>query len=166
MGPADWFALVLRSFGIWELIEGINYMVMAISTASQVSGYNTKLMTPEITGGVTALVIGAVLIKAAPAIARRILPAGQSGSQKPTVAAMGPRDWFTVALRLFGIYQATVAVAYALYAFNSVAGVYGPGHEGMGLAVTHLVTNVALAAWLLKGAPGIARYFYPSRPST
>jgi hypothetical protein len=76
------------------------------------------------------------------------------------------KDWFTLACRIFGLWQLLVAVTYVMTAFDIAADFYKPtaGYT-FGGAMVHTFGHFFLAAWLLKGAPKIADFFYPEPPS-
>jgi hypothetical protein len=38
------------------------------------------------------------------------------------------------------------------------------GNTSLGSVMTHTIGDLILALWLLKGAPNIARFFYPEPP--
>ena len=58
-----------------------------------------------------------------------------------------------------------IAASYVMTAFNISAGLYKPtGGATFGGTMVHTFGNFFLAAWLLKGAPKIADFFYPDPP--
>jgi hypothetical protein len=74
---------------------------------------------------------------------------------------MTPRDWFTVGLRLFGIWQLIYAIVDACTTFAIMQAYYRAQNTSSGkwyalMTVVHFV----LALWLLKSAPQTARFFY------
>jgi hypothetical protein len=81
-----------------------------------------------------------------------------------TASTMSPRDWFQLALRIFGIYEVIVTVDTAVSAFNYAARLYRPDRTSIDGVITHLLASFLLAAWLLKAAPSIAAFFYPDPP--
>jgi|ERR671936_1813797 hypothetical protein len=74
------------------------------------------------------------------------------------------KEWFTLGCRLFGMWQLLVAASYVISAFNIAAKFYPPGSSlaySFGGYMVHVFAHFFLAAWLLKGAPKIADFFYP-----
>jgi len=75
------------------------------------------------------------------------------------------KQWFTLACRIFGMWQLLVAAGYVVTAFNINTGFYQPnGSYTFGGMMVHTFAHFFLAAWLLKGAPKIADFFYPDAP--
>jgi hypothetical protein len=69
------------------------------------------------------------------------------------------RVWFTLALRIIGMWELVVTAGFILTAFDISAGFY---HSRGDYTFGHFF----LAAWLLKGAPMIEEFFYPDLTST
>ena len=64
------------------------------------------------------------------------------------------------------MWQLLVAASYVISAFNISAGFYPPGSTySFGGYMVHTFAHFFLAAWLLKAAPKIADFFYPSSRS-
>lgn len=77
------------------------------------------------------------------------------------------RVWFTLALRIIGMWELVVTAGFVLTAFDISAGFYhSRGDYTFGGMMVHTFGHFFLAAWLLKGAPMIAEFFYPDLPST
>ena len=73
------------------------------------------------------------------------------------------KEWFALGCRLFGMWQLLVAATYVISAFNVAAKFYPPGSSlgySFGAYMVHVFAHFFLAAWLLKGAPKIADFFY------
>jgi hypothetical protein len=78
---------------------------------------------------------------------------------------MNPRDWFTLGLRLFGIYQLIGTIEYFFTSLSIAAGVYGASHGSAGWYMVVTFVHFFLAVWLLKFGPHTARFFYPDPPA-
>lgn len=77
------------------------------------------------------------------------------------------RVWFTLALRVIGMWELIVAAGFLMTAFDISFGFYHPRNDySFGGMMTHTFGHFFLAAWLLKGAPKIAEFFYPDLPPT
>jgi hypothetical protein len=74
---------------------------------------------------------------------------------------MNPRDWFTLGLRLFGIYQLIDTIEYFFTSLSISAGVYGTSHGSASWYMLVTFVHFFLSVWLLKFAPQTARFFYP-----
>ena len=75
------------------------------------------------------------------------------------------RAWFTLALRILGMWELLYAASYVMTAFDMSAGFYrNTSGYTFGGAMLHVFGHFFLAAWLLKGAPKIAEFFYPDPP--
>src|SRR5262249_40096361 len=75
------------------------------------------------------------------------------------------RIWFTLALRIIGVWELIVAAGFLMTAFDISFGFYHPtGNYTFGGMMVHTFGHFFLAAWLLKGAPKIAEFFYPDPP--
>jgi hypothetical protein len=74
---------------------------------------------------------------------------------------MTPRQWFSVALRVLGVWE----LLDALYHFTTVVtiktGLFTPAASQPGAFFVHGVAKVIIAIVLLKWASLIAAYFYP-----
>lgn len=89
MTPRMYFTLVLRGIGAWKLIEALDLFVGAFNIHAGL--YDTHISTPEgqMTHGLLFLVVGLVLLKAAPAISALVVPpmsaadGGKSTDGKP-----------------------------------------------------------------------------------
>jgi hypothetical protein len=69
-------------------------------------------------------------------------------------------NWFTVAIRVFGIWALIKAFEYALTGFDIVTGMYRPNYEyTLGGAMTHMFGFFFLGGLLLRFAPKIAAFF-------
>ena len=78
------------------------------------------------------------------------------------------KEWFTLACRIFGMWQLLLAASYVISAFNIATGFYPPGSSlasSFGAYMVDTFSHFFLAAWLLKWAPRIAAFFYPSSRS-
>jgi hypothetical protein len=77
---------------------------------------------------------------------------------------MTPRHWFSVALRVLGVWE----LLDALYHFTTVVtiktGLYTPAASQPASFFVHGVVKVVVAIVLLKWASLIAAYFYPLGP--
>jgi len=82
-----------------------------------------------------------------------------------TPAAMTPRDWFTIILRAFGVWELLNTCDQAITVLNINAGIWKPLHTEMGSYVTHALETFLIGIWLLKGAPAISQLFYPAKPA-
>ena len=78
---------------------------------------------------------------------------------------MNPRDYFTLGLRLFGIWQLIDAVEFFFTAFSVVTDLYHTTTAAPGYWMLAIFVHFFLAVWLLKFAPATARFFYPDRDS-
>jgi hypothetical protein len=79
--------------------------------------------------------------------------------------AVPAKEWFSLACRIFGIWQLLVAAGYLVSALNVAAGFYPRGSSmayPLGAYMVQVFAHFFLAAWLLKAAPSIAEFFYPS----
>jgi hypothetical protein len=75
------------------------------------------------------------------------------------------RSWFTLALRIIGIWELVTAAGFLMTAFDMSVGYYrSSGNCTLGGMMVHTFGHFFLAAWLLKGAPKIAAFFYPDLP--
>jgi hypothetical protein len=76
------------------------------------------------------------------------------------------RTWFAFGLRLLGIWELLSGAGYFLIALNISMGLKKTteGSTSFGSAMTYTFGYLILALWLLKGAPSIARFFYPDSP--
>ena len=76
------------------------------------------------------------------------------------------RVWFTFGLRLLGMWELLSAAGWFLSGLNISMGLRKPmeGGTSFGSAMTYTFGYLILALWLLKGAPNIARFFYPDSP--
>jgi hypothetical protein len=76
------------------------------------------------------------------------------------------KDWFTLALRILGMWELLYAARYVMSAFDISTGLSRATPDyTFGAAMTHTFAHFFLAAWLLKGAPKIADFFYPEPPA-
>jgi len=78
---------------------------------------------------------------------------------------MTPHDWFTLFLRLLGVWELIGTVDQAITILNISAGVWRPERTTIGTYITHGLAAFLIGIWLLKAAPTIARAFYPAKPS-
>jgi len=85
-----------------------------------------------------------------------------STDQNPsTPSAITTGDWFTLFLRVLGIWQLITGVEefityrVGLSQINPYASVEG--------FMTHNLAYLLIGLWLLLGAPAIARFFYPAK---
>jgi hypothetical protein len=68
--------------------------------------------------------------------------------------------WFTLGLRLLGVWQLLKAFEYVLTGFDIATGLYRPNFEyTLGGAMVSMFGCFFVGAWLLRGAPRIAEYF-------
>jgi hypothetical protein len=68
--------------------------------------------------------------------------------------------WFTLGLRLLGVWQLLKAFEYVLTGFDIATGLYRPSFEyTLGGAMVHMFGCFFVGAWLLRGAPRIAEFF-------
>jgi hypothetical protein len=71
-----------------------------------------------------------------------------------------------LACRILGMWELLYAANYVMTAFDMSAGLYrATSGYTFGGAMVHTFGHFFLAAWLLKGAPKIADFFYPEPPS-
>jgi hypothetical protein len=75
---------------------------------------------------------------------------------------MTPRDWFTLVLRGFGVWQAIDVIEYAGLTYTVHAGTYRPRELSFEFYLLSTGVHFLLAVLLLYLAPAIARLFYPS----
>lgn len=76
---------------------------------------------------------------------------------------MNPRDYFTLGLRLFGVWQLIDTVEFFFTTFTIVTDLYHPTTASPGYWMLATFVHFFLAVWLLKFAPATARFFYPDR---
>jgi hypothetical protein len=76
------------------------------------------------------------------------------------------RTWFAFALRILGVWELLTAASYFFTGLNISAGLTKPmaGTTSFGSVMTHVFGHLILSLWLLKGAAGIAGFFYPDPP--
>jgi hypothetical protein len=74
---------------------------------------------------------------------------------------MTPRAWFTVALRIMGVWQVLLGVEAAATVFTVSRGLSHPLRTELGAYFTITVVHFLAALLLLTGAPAIASIFYP-----
>ena len=75
------------------------------------------------------------------------------------------KEWFTLALRILGMWELLYAASYLMTALDVSVGLYRPpAGSTFGGAMLHTFGHFFLAAWLLKGAPKITDFFYPDPP--
>ena len=74
---------------------------------------------------------------------------------------MNSKDWFTLGLRLFGVYQLIETIEYLFTSFSISAGLYGTSHGSASWYMLVTFVHFCLSVWLLKFAPQTARFFYP-----
>lgn len=79
MTPRMYFTLVLRGIGVWKLIEGLDNFVTAFNI--HIGAYDTHLIAPKayVAHGLLLFAVGALLLKAAPAISVMIVPPMSAG---------------------------------------------------------------------------------------
>jgi hypothetical protein len=81
-----------------------------------------------------------------------------------TTAAMTPRDWFTLALRILGIWELIYTIDTVVTIFNVTAHLFRLERTDVAAYVTHALISFLIAVWLLKAGPSIAAFFYPQQP--
>ena len=78
------------------------------------------------------------------------------------------RMWFAFGLRLLGFWEILTAAGYFITALNISMGFTRSSVTGgstFGSFVTQTFGHLILALWLVNGAPSIARFIYPDRPT-
>jgi len=73
---------------------------------------------------------------------------------------MTPRSWFTLALRLFGVWAAIDGIDEIVTVLNIKAGFFQPGYTQLSAYALHGAGKMLVAFCLLVGAPMIAAFFY------
>ena len=97
---------------------------------------------------------------------------GPNNSAQTLLDGMPPdrtqlRAWFAFVLRVLGIWEILSAASWFLTGLNISIGLtkeMSPGSTSFGSVMTHTFGDLILALWLLKGAPSIAKFFYPDPP--
>ena len=74
--------------------------------------------------------------------------------------SMTPRSWFTLALRLLGVWAAIDSIDQIVTILNIKAGFFQPGYTQVWAYALHAAGKMLVAFCLLVGAPVIAAYFY------
>ena len=74
MTPLDWFTLVLRAFGVWELINACEDIVTVLNIHAGIYKPMSTGIGTYITHGMLRFLIGIWLLKAAPTFARLFYP--------------------------------------------------------------------------------------------
>lgn len=73
---------------------------------------------------------------------------------------MTPRSWFTLALRLFGVWAAIDGIDEIITVLNFKAGFFQPGYTQVWAYALKAAGKILVAYCLLVGAPMIAAFFY------
>src|SRR5580704_95661 len=81
-----------------------------------------------------------------------------------TTVAMTPRDWFTLALRILGVWELIYTVDTIVTIFNITAHLFRLERTDVAAYVTHALISFLIAVWLLKAGHSIAAFFYPQQP--
>ena len=79
---------------------------------------------------------------------------------------MSSRDWLTLVLRAFGVWQLIETVEYLATAFCVTAHFYKSTSASFDFYMVATFVHFFLAVWLLKFAPSTARFFYPDEASS
>jgi hypothetical protein len=77
------------------------------------------------------------------------------------------RMWFAFGLRLLGFWEILTAAGYFITGLNISMGFTKSvtGSTTFGSFMTQTFGHLILALWLVNGAPSIARFIYPERPT-
>jgi hypothetical protein len=75
---------------------------------------------------------------------------------------MTPRSWFTLALRLMGVWAAIEGIDQIVVVLNMKAGFFQPGYTQASAYALHAAARMLVAFALLVGAPMITAFFYGS----
>src|SRR5262249_14686128 len=77
------------------------------------------------------------------------------------------RIWFAFGLRLLGFWEILTAAGYFITGLNISMGFTKSvtGSTTFGSYITQTFGHLILALWLVNGAPSIARFIYPDRPT-
>jgi hypothetical protein len=75
---------------------------------------------------------------------------------------MTPRSWFTLALRLLGVWAAIEGIDQNVVVLNIRAGFFQPGYTQASAYALHAAARMLVAFALLVGAPMVAAFFYGS----
>jgi hypothetical protein len=75
--------------------------------------------------------------------------------------------WFAFGLRLLGFWEILTAAGYFITGLNISMGFTKSvtGSTTFGSFMTQTFGHLILALWLVNGAPSIARFIYPDRPT-
>lgn len=87
MTPRDWFALLLRAFGVWELLNACDQAVTILNINAGIWKPIRTEMGAYVTHALMTFLIGIWLLKSAPTIARLFYPAAPTDS-KPSSAPL------------------------------------------------------------------------------
>jgi uncharacterized membrane protein (UPF0182 family) len=162
----NWFTLAIRVLGVWALVKAFEY---ALTGFDIVTGMYRPNFEYTLGGAMTHMFgfffLGALLVRYAPKIAARfeaISGADKAGSNSADDApARSPRETFTTAVRIFGIWLLLRTVEYWIEAFDILTKFYKPTHETIGICFTHIVAYFALGYYFVRGAPGIVEFIFP-----
>ena len=77
---------------------------------------------------------------------------------------MTPRSWFTLALRLLGVWAAFDGVDQLVTIANIKFGLFTPAYTALPAYLLHAGAKFGIAFLLLRGAPVISAYFYAPEP--
>jgi hypothetical protein len=73
---------------------------------------------------------------------------------------MTPRSWFTLGLRILGVWAAIEGIEQIVVALNIKAGFFQPGYTQLSAYALHAAARMLVAFVLLVGAPAISAFFY------
>jgi hypothetical protein len=84
-------------------------------------------------------------------------------NSETTSPTMTPRDWFTLILRVLGVWELIATADEVVTILNINAGLWHPARTEIQSYIAHGIATFLIGIWLLKGAPTIARIFYPHK---
>ena len=85
----------------------------------------------------------------------------QNPAASPTSTT--PREWFTLFLRVFGIWELSSAADEFVSVFNINAGFWHPQYSLIQSYGMHGLCAFLIGVGLLRGASAFARLFYPDK---